>query len=273
MVARQLELVQQHDVGVADALGGLRLVRSSQSSRSPTTGGQAGGVQIAVGNGVVIQEYRFHEDCRSDRLECRRTHENFRRHSPDRRQCAGVRPAVMSSEALEVLFALWPLQPIDGQSYFHVWQIVTYAFLHGTENIYASAVQHAGLWMFGAEIERYVGPAALAGLLFRVGGHRRADSAVRAHAVRRAAGADDRRSGGVFGLLLAYALMFPKRKVVPLIPPIPMPAWLFATALRGGRTVPGRHRHPVGRRAFRALGGMIGSALVVTAMAGQRRVR
>jgi membrane associated rhomboid family serine protease len=36
-------------------------------------------------------------------------------------------------------------------------------------------------------------------------------------------------SGGVFGLLLAYAMMFPQRKVIPLIPPIPMPAWVFAT--------------------------------------------
>ena len=40
-------------------------------------------------------------------------------------------------------------------------------------------------------------------------------------------------SGGVFGLLLAYAMMFPHRKVMPLIPPIPMPAWLFATLYAG----------------------------------------
>ena len=36
-------------------------------------------------------------------------------------------------------------------------------------------------------------------------------------------------SGGVFGLLLAFGMMFPRRTVVLLIPPIPMPAWLFVT--------------------------------------------
>lgn len=40
-------------------------------------------------------------------------------------------------------------------------------------------------------------------------------------------------SGGLFGLLLAYAVLFPNRRVVPLFPPIPMPAWLFATVYGG----------------------------------------
>ena len=33
-----------------------------------------------------------------------------------------------------------------------------------------------------------------------------------------------------FGLLLAFGMYFPKRRVMLLIPPIPMPAWLFVTA-------------------------------------------
>lgn len=36
-------------------------------------------------------------------------------------------------------------------------------------------------------------------------------------------------SAGVFGALVAYALLFPERRVVLLFPPVPMPAWLFAT--------------------------------------------
>ncbi len=38
----------------------------------------------------------------------------------------------MSNGALDVPFALWPLQPIDGVSYFRPWHIITYAFLHST---------------------------------------------------------------------------------------------------------------------------------------------
>jgi membrane associated rhomboid family serine protease len=56
---------------------------------------------------------------------------------------------------------LWPLTPVDGQVYFRVWQIVTYAFLHSTDkNLWGSHLifNMLGLWMFGAEIERYVGP-------------------------------------------------------------------------------------------------------------------
>jgi membrane associated rhomboid family serine protease len=36
-------------------------------------------------------------------------------------------------------------------------------------------------------------------------------------------------SGGVFGLLLAFGLAFPRRTIMLLFPPIPMPAWLFVT--------------------------------------------
>jgi len=70
-------------------------------------------------------------------------------------------------------------------------------------------------------------------------------------------------SGGVFGLLLAYALLFPHRKVVPLIPPIPMPAWLFATLYAGLELFMGVTGTLSGIAHFAHLGGMIGSALVV----------
>jgi membrane associated rhomboid family serine protease len=36
-------------------------------------------------------------------------------------------------------------------------------------------------------------------------------------------------SGGVFGLLLAFGMAWPHRKLMLLFPPIPMPAWLFVT--------------------------------------------
>ena len=36
-------------------------------------------------------------------------------------------------------------------------------------------------------------------------------------------------SGGVFGLLLAFGMAYPQRKLIMLFPPIPMPAWLFVT--------------------------------------------
>jgi hypothetical protein len=61
-------------------------------------------------------------------------------------------------------------------------------------------------------------------------------------------------SGGVFGLLLAYGMYFPRRMLILLFPPIPMPAWLFVTLVRPARTLFRRHRHRGRRRPFRAPG-------------------
>jgi membrane associated rhomboid family serine protease len=179
----------------------------------------------------------------------------------------------LSKGALDDLFALWPLQPIDGQSYFHIWQIVTYAFLHSTDNITHLLFNMLGLWMFGSEIERYVGPRRLLACYF---------ASVVAAALSQlfipalfgappapTIGA----SGGVFGLLLAYAFLFPKRKVIPLIPPIPMPAWLFATFYTGIELFLGVTGTLSGVAHFAHLGGMVGSALVITQWRVARRAR
>ncbi len=173
--------------------------------------------------------------------------------------------------ALDVPLALWPLQPIDGESYFHVWQIVTYAFLHSTDNVAHLLFNMLGLWMFGAEIERYVGPGRVLACYFA--------SVITAALTQLfvpillgsppapTIGA----SGGVFGLLLAYALLFPHRKVIPLIPPIPMPAWVFATIYACVELVMGVTGTLSGIAHFAHLGGMIGSALVVTQWRWARR--
>jgi membrane associated rhomboid family serine protease len=166
-------------------------------------------------------------------------------------------------DGFEVPLALWPLQPIDGRSYFHVWQVVTYAFLHSTGNLSHLLLNMLGLWMFGAEIERYVGPWRLLACYFA--------SVLTAGLtqlfVPPLLGAPPvptiGASGGVFGLLLAYALLFPHRKVVPLIPPIPMPAWLFAAIYAGIELVMGVTGTLSGIAHFAHLGGMIGSALSV----------
>jgi membrane associated rhomboid family serine protease len=168
----------------------------------------------------------------------------------------------MSKGALDVL-ALWPLQPIDGVSYFRPWQIVTYAFLHSTGNITHLLFNMLGLWMFGAEVERYVGPRRLLACYFASV----VTAALSQLFVPMIFGAPPSptigASGGVFGLLLAYAILFPTRKVIPLIPPIPMPAWLFATLYAGVELFLGVTGTLSGIAHFAHLGGMVGSALVI----------
>jgi membrane associated rhomboid family serine protease len=171
---------------------------------------------------------------------------------------------ILSKGAVDELFELWPLQSIDGQSNFHIWQIVTYAFLHSTDTITHLLFNMLGLWMFGAEIERYVGPRRLLACYFASV----VTAAVSQLFIPTLFGAPPApvvgASGGVFGLLLAYAFLFPKRKVIPLIPPIPMPAWVFATLYAGVELFLGVTGTLSGVAHFAHLGGMVGSALVIS---------
>ena len=175
--------------------------------------------------------------------------------------------------ALDVLFALWPLQPIDGVSYFHFWQIITYAFLHSTDQLAHLLFNMLGLWMFGTEVERYVGPRRLLACFFASV----VTAALSQLFIPILFGATPAptigASGGVFGLLLAYAFLFPARKVIPLIPPIPMPAWLFATLYAGVELFLGVTGTVTGVAHFAHLGGMVGSALVIMRWRRARTIR
>jgi membrane associated rhomboid family serine protease len=170
----------------------------------------------------------------------------------------------LANDWMEITFALWPLQPIEGHVYFQPWQIITYAFLHDTRNISHILFNMLGLWMFGSEIERYVGPRRLLICYFASVATAAITQLLVPALFGAPAGATLGASGGVFGLLLAYAMMFPTRKVVPLIPPIPMPAWLFATIYACIELFLGVTGTLSGIAHFAHLGGMIGSALVVT---------
>jgi rhomboid family protein len=165
---------------------------------------------------------------------------------------------------LEAQFVLWPLQPMeDGQVHFHLWQIVTYAFLHSPGNFSHILFNMLGLFMFGVEIERYVGRLRVLACYFASV----ITAAIAQLFIPPLMGAPPTpvlgASGGVFGLLLAYALLFPHRKVVPLIPPIPMPAWLFAILYAGAELFFGVTGTFSGIAHFAHLGGLVGSALVV----------
>ena len=167
----------------------------------------------------------------------------------------------MTGTGLEALCALWPLQPIDGAVYFHLWQLITYAFLHG--NVPHILFNMWGLWLFGSEIERYLGPrrllmiffasvvtAAVSQLLVPFWFHIEPAPTVGA-------------SGGVFGLLLAYAFMFPQRKLALIFLPIPISAWLFAALYAGVELYLGITGSQEGVAHFAHLGGMIGSGILL----------
>jgi membrane associated rhomboid family serine protease len=176
-----------------------------------------------------------------------------------------------STEAMEVLFALWPLQAIDGPSKFHVWQIVTYSFLHSTENLSHLLFNMFGVWMFGLWIERSEGPWRFLACYFASV----VTAALTQLFVPMMFGAAPEptigASGGVFGLILACAVMFPKSKVAVYFL-IPMPTWLFALLYAAIELFQGVTGTQSGVAHFAHLGGMVGSALVITLWRARPRV-
>jgi membrane associated rhomboid family serine protease len=70
-------------------------------------------------------------------------------------------------------------------------------------------------------------------------------------------------SGGLFGLLLGYAMMFPHRTIMLLFPPIPMPAWLFAVVFGALELTLGVTGAASGIAHFAHVGGMLGGWLML----------
>jgi membrane associated rhomboid family serine protease len=154
------------------------------------------------------------------------------------------------------LFALWPY----ATPFFKPWQLVSYAFLHGDfSHIFFNMF---ALFMFGRALEEFWGSrryvvfylmcvlAAAATQLAVQAGSGTAEPVIGA-------------SGGVFGLLLAFAWYFPRQRIMLLFPPIPMPAWLFVTIYGVIELVLGVKGIETGVAHFAHLGGMLGGAAMI----------
>ena len=164
---------------------------------------------------------------------------------------------------LTSLFALWPLgpSPYSDLAGFEPWQLVTYAFLHG--GFTHIAFNMFALWMFGGAIEDTLGARPFAVYYFTcVIGAALAQLAVVylfTGGYYPTLGA----SGGIFGLLLAYGMMYPQQRILLLFPPIPMPAWLFVTSYGAIELFLGVTGTQAGVAHFAHLGGMaVGFVLI-----------
>jgi membrane associated rhomboid family serine protease len=77
-------------------------------------------------------------------------------------------------------------------------------------------------------------------------------------------------SGGLFGFLLAFGMLFPERTIMPLFPPIPMKAKYFVALFGGIELFFGVFFQRGGGVAhFAHLGGMLGGYLMMRYWRGQ----
>ena len=126
--------------------------------------------------------------------------------------------------------ALWPLDLSPGlgapivRPKFEITQLVTYAFLHG--GLMHLLINMYALWLFGSRIEKLWGSKVFAVYYFVCvigAGLTQLLVSSQGDNIYPTVGA----SGGVFGLLLAFGMFFPREKLILIFPPIPMEARWF----------------------------------------------
>lgn len=135
--------------------------------------------------------------------------------------CAGV--GILEGFDFDAAVRAWGLWPPGSGGPFHFYELLTYGFLHGS--FLHFIVNAVLLWMFGRTIEAEWGARRYLGLLFfslivSGGAHMTAGALGYAMASMPIIGI----SGFIAAILVAYAIKYPKAKVLLLLPPIPMTA-------------------------------------------------
>jgi membrane associated rhomboid family serine protease len=165
------------------------------------------------------------------------------------------------------IFELWPI----GEN-FRPWQVITYAFLHSPDTVAHIFFNMFALFMFGRELEHFWGTPRFVAFYFASVLAAAATQLITTWYMQTpypTLGA----SGGIFGLLLAFAMFFPRQRITLLFPPIPMPAWLFVTLYGLIELFLGVTGTQAGVAHFAHLGGMLGGYLTILIWRLQARSR
>ena len=164
--------------------------------------------------------------------------------------------AVLLAGNLSPTLALWPLT----SGYFESWQLLTYGFLHGNFN--HLFFNMFAVWMFGTPLEKQwgskrftfyyatcvIGAAVIQLLVQQFEG-----------GIYPTIGA----SGGVFGLLLAFGVMWPENRIFLIFLPVPIKAKWFVLIYGAVELLFGVTGSMPGVAHFAHLGGMIFGAVLL----------
>lgn len=168
-------------------------------------------------------------------------------------------------------FMLWPLGGAEaGGMSFMPWQLVSYGFLHA--GMFHLMFNMLVLYMFGAPLEHTWGPRRfLTYFLVCVAGAGLCQLVVVSWSLAQGGmpyptlGA----SGGVYGVLLAFGMLFPNHRVMLLIPPIPMKARTLVIIYGAIELMLGFTGLQPGVAHFAHLGGMLFGWLLINYWRGK----
>ncbi len=163
---------------------------------------------------------------------------------------------------------LWPFDLgrdlFAPSSSFMPWQLLTHAFMHG--DLLHIAMNMICLLMFGAELESYWGSRRyLIFYAFCTLGAGLCQVAVATLMVSQGAGAYSAlgASGGVFGLLIGYAMLFPDRRIGLLFLPVMLKARTLVIIFAVAQLALGLSGLNTGVAHFAHLGGMLFGWLLI----------
>lgn len=164
-------------------------------------------------------------------------------------------------------FMLWPWGGAEaGGLGFMPWQLLTYGFMHDPGGFAHVIFNMLALVMFGAPLEYVWGERRfLTYYLTCVVGAGLCQLVVATWMLAEGGSAYPTigASGGVFGLLLAYGLLFPNQRVMLLIPPIPMKARTLVFVYGAVALLLGFTGLQPGVAHFAHLGGMLFGYLLI----------
>jgi membrane associated rhomboid family serine protease len=170
------------------------------------------------------------------------------------------------ADLLLTYFALWPV----GTAEFEPWQVMTYGFLHDPNSWSHILFNMFALWMFGGDVERVWGERRFLTYYFTCVLSAGLTQVLFTYLIG-SQGPTLGASGGVFGVLLAFAMMFPQRRVLVFPVPIPMPAWLLVTGYGALELYAGVTGSMSDVAHFAHLGGMLGGYLLIRYGRARRR--
>lgn len=153
------------------------------------------------------------------------------------------------------IFEHLALYPLDSPL-FRPWQLLTHLFLHA--NMMHIFSNMFALWMFGRTLEERLGTKRFLTYYFVCGlGAAALQLLVYALTAAPYYASTLGASGAVFGLLLAFGMMFPDARILLLIPPIPLKAKWFVIFYGLFELYAGVSGSMDGVAHFAHLGGMI----------------
>lgn len=127
---------------------------------------------------------------------------------------------VLHSDVMGRLFALYPIQ----SHYFHWWQFITYMYMHG--GFWHILFNMYTLYIFGCVVENIIGTRKFI-TFYTICGVGAAALHLLVQSLTNDFAPTVGASGSIYGVLIAFAILFPESRLTLLFPPVTLSAkWM-----------------------------------------------